>query len=107
MTRPPAKLRPAPAPDDATIGDYRRFPGARLLVACALCGWEKSYRPERVIDRLRQLRAGGHDTRLTQIARRVAWPCPGCHRVKWRALLAWPAAMDAAEIKRLANLYRN
>jgi hypothetical protein len=107
MARAPAKMHPAAARDGVTISDYRRFPGARLLIACCLCGWEKSYHPERVIERLRQLKTGGHATPLDQIARRVAWPCPGCHRVKWRAVFAWPAGLDETEIKRLANLYRN
>lgn len=101
------KMRIVPIGDTATLGDHRRYPGARLLLACALCGWSKSYRPERVIDRLRELRSGGHATRLEQVARRVAWNCPGCGRVKWRAQFAWPAGFDEREARRLANLYRN
>ena len=51
------KMRIVPIGDTATLGDHRRYPGARLLLACALCGWSKSYRPERVIDRLREQRS--------------------------------------------------
>ena len=99
--------RPAPTGTTTTMGDHRRYPGCRLRLACALCGWTKGYSPERVIDRLRELRAGGHDTPVSQIAPRVGWTCPGCGRVKWRADLAWPAAVDKREVKRLAGLYRN
>jgi hypothetical protein len=89
------------------MGDYRRYPGARLLLTCAQCGWSKDYSAERVIDRLRALRAGGHDTRVEQVARRIGWNCPGCGRVMWRAEFAWPPGMTEADVKRLANLYRN
>jgi hypothetical protein len=104
---PWAKMQPIRTPDTAALGDHRRFPGARLLIACTLCSWSKSYRPERVIQRLRELKAGGHATTLRQVAGRVAWNCPACHRVKWRAEFAFAASMDEREIKRLANLYRN
>lgn len=101
------KMRIIPIGDQASLGDQRHYPGARLLITCSLCGWSKSYRVERLIERLRQLKAGGYDTRLEQVARRVAWPCPACGRVKWRAGFAYPAGLDDREIKRLANLYRN
>jgi hypothetical protein len=103
----PAKAEPIPQGEHAAVGDHRRFPGCRLEVVCGLCGWSKSYRPERVIERLTQLRAGGHDTRLTEVAARVAWPCPGCGRVKWKARFAWPAELGEREIRRLAALYRS
>jgi hypothetical protein len=67
----------------------------------------KLYNPERIIDRLRELRTGGHTTRLGEVARRVQWPCPGCHRVRWKGGLAWPADITEAEVKRLAARYRN
>ncbi|MGH6911429.1 MAG: hypothetical protein ACREE0_21830 [Phenylobacterium sp.] len=46
-------MRPI-ATDAATtaLGDYRRYPGCRLLVVCGGCGWSKDYSPERVIARL-------------------------------------------------------
>jgi hypothetical protein len=100
-------MQPISTADTATMGDHRRYPGARLLITCSLCSWSKSYRPDRVIDRLRELKAGGHATTLTQVARRVAWNCPGCHRVKWRAQFAFPAGLETREIKRLANFYRD
>jgi RNase P subunit RPR2 len=92
---------------DPVLGDYRRYPGCRLRLTCALCGWSKAYSAERVIERLRALRAGGHDTPVGVVARRVAWTCPGCGRVRWRSDLAWPPGMDEREVQRLANLYRN
>jgi hypothetical protein len=91
----------------SALGDYRRYPGARVFLTCALCGWSKSYRAERLIDRLRELKAGGHATTLAQVARRVGWNCPGCHRVKWRCGFAWPPGMDAHEVRRLARQYRD
>ena len=96
-------------PHDATaaIGDFRRYPGCRLLIACAACSWSKGYDPERVIDRLRALKAGGHATRMEDVARRVAWPCPACRRLKWRAQFAWPPGLGPREARRLADRYRN
>lgn len=81
--------RIACAPEDS-LGDFRRFPGCRLLLECALCSWSKSYSPERIIARLRELRAGGHTTAIAQVARRVAWNCPACGRVRWRTQLVYP-----------------
>jgi hypothetical protein len=92
---------------DAALADHRRHPGCGLQLVCALCGWAKGYSPERVIARLQELRAGGHRTLLSDVVRRVAWPCPGCGRVRWRAQFAWPAELDAREARRLANRYRN
>jgi hypothetical protein len=65
----------------------------------------KGYAPERVIDRLRELRAGGYHTRIDQVARQ-ARPCPRCRSTTWQADFAWPAGMTDSAIKRLANLYR-
>jgi hypothetical protein len=104
MTPP---MRIIPIGDKATLGDHRHYPGSRVLITCTLCGWSKSYRPDRIIERMRTLKTGGHATPLAQVARRVAWPCPGCGRVHWRAQFAWPAGFDQREAKRLANLYRN
>ena len=98
---------PVPSTRATTLGDHRRYPGCRLLVTCGLCGWSKSYRPERIIARLHELRSGGEPTPLRQIAGRVAWNCPGCGRLKWRAELAWPPELDDREKRRLANLHRN
>ena len=106
-TGPAAGIRPIHVDDSASVGDFRRYPGCRLTITCALCGWMKLYNPERIIDRLRELRTGGHTTRLGEVARRVQWPCPGCHRVRWKGGLAWPADITEAEVKRLAARYRN
>jgi hypothetical protein len=104
---PAAELRPIPADRTAAIGAFRRHPGCRLMLACAACGWSKSYNPERVIDRLRELKAGGHTTRLVDVARRVGWNCPACQRTRWRAQFAWPPSLTPGEAKRLADRYRN
>lgn len=94
------------APEDS-LGDFRRFPGCRLILDCAMCGWSKTYDPERIIDRLRALKSGGHTTRIVQVAARVAWPCPACGRLKWRTQLAYPSTLTETEARRLANRYRN
>lgn len=111
MSPPNARSRPAwrPVPDDGrlTLGDHRRYPGSKVLLTCAMCGWSKPYSAERIAERLRQLRAGGHPSPIGPLARRVPWPCPMCHRVKWRMDLAEPTGLDAREARRLANLYRN
>jgi hypothetical protein len=100
-------MRPIPTDGTAALGDYRRYPGCRLLLACGACAWSKSYNPERLIDRLRELKAGGHATRLADVARRVAWNCPACGRMRWRAQFAWPRELAPGEARRLANRYRN
>lgn len=104
---PASEMRPIAADSTSTVGDFRRYPGCRLVLTCAMCGWAKTYDPERIIDRLRELKVGGHTTRLSDVARRVGWDCPGCHRVRWRAQFGWPPAMTAGEARRLANRYRN
>jgi len=100
-------MRPIYLGPEASVGDFARYPGCRLTITCAMCGWSKGYNPERVIDRLRDLRSGGYATPLATVARRVQWPCPGCHRLRWRAGLAWPASLTEAEAKRLAARARN
>jgi hypothetical protein len=89
------------------MGDYRRFPGCRLQLVRAMCGWSKTYSPERIVARLQELRAGGHHTPLDRVAARVAWTCPGCGRIRWRVQFAWPQNLDHREARRLADLYRN
>lgn len=102
----PSLRRITCAPEDC-IGDFRRFPGCRLMLECALCSWSKSYNPERIIDRLWALKAGGHTTPIVQIARRVGWNCPACSRMRWRTQLIYPPELTEAEARRLANRYRN
>jgi len=110
MPPPPparAEMRIIPTAAEASLGDYRRYPGCRLLLGCAACSWSKHYSPERIIDRLRELRAGGHTTRLDEVARRVAWTCPACHRMRWRAGFAWPPEIGPREVRRLTNRERS
>lgn len=101
------KPRPIPLDDAAAIGDFRRYPGCRFLLTCALCGWSRTYNPERILARLRQLGGGGTATRILDVARRVQWPCPGCHRFRWRGGLAWPPGLTEADARRAASRYRN
>lgn len=87
--------------------DHRRYPGCRLLLFCGACTVAKGYSPERIIDRLRALKAGGHDTKVADVARSVGWPCPTCGRMRWATQLAYPVGLGEREAKRLANVYRN
>ena len=100
-------MRIIPTDASASMGDYRRYPGCRLLITCAVCGWSKSYSPGRIIVRLQELKAGGHATPVAAIPRRIGWNCPACHRTRWRAQFAWPPTVNEREVKRLTNLYRN
>jgi hypothetical protein len=100
-------LQPIPTSDTSTLGDARRWPGSRFQLVCTLCGWSRTYRVERLIQRLRELKAGGHATTLDQVARRVGWDCPACHRTRWRCQFAWPPGLNEREGRRLQNLYRN
>jgi hypothetical protein len=100
-------MRRIPHRPEAAIGDFQRYPGARLLLFCRACSWSKSYHPERVLQRLQDTRAGGHTTTLRDVARRVEWNCPACSRMRWAMQFAWPPKLDRAESRRLANLYRN
>lgn len=102
-----ADLRPIPADATATIGDFRRYPGCRMMLACAACTWSRTYDPERITARLQELRAGGHATRLADVARRVGWNCPACGRVRWSAQLAWPPELTKRDARQIANRYRN
>lgn len=101
------KWRAIPGGQTATLGDYRRYAGCRLLIVCADCGLSKDYNPERVIARLHELRAGGYPTFLPQVAARVGRRCPRCHQATWRAEFAWPPGLSESEIKRLADRSRN
>jgi hypothetical protein len=101
------RLRPIPTDGTAAIGDFRRYPGCRLLIQCSACSWSKTYNPERVIDRLRELKAGGYATQVSAIARRIGWNCPACSRMRWRAQFAWPPEIGEREARRLTQLYRN
>lgn len=103
--RTEAPLRNIPLGPNASIGDFQRYPGCRLAITCAMCGFTKDYDPQRVIGRLQALKAGGATAPMAEIARRVQWPCPRCHRLRWRVGLAWPP--DAYEARRIAARERN
>lgn len=107
MWRKDTPMRTIPFHRLAMIGDYPRWPGCRLLLTCGACGWNKTYDPARVLARLQQLRAGGHTTPLSEVVRRIQWPCPGCHRLHWRIAFALPDGHDPREARRLTGLYRN
>jgi hypothetical protein len=100
-------MRRIAAGPSAVIGDFRRYPGCVLLLSCGACGWTKPYNAERILARLLELKNGGHTTRLDQVARRVAWPCPGCGRLHWKTGFAYPPHIDAAEVRRQAARWRN
>lgn len=106
-TQPSGQLRPIPADAATAIGDFARYPGCRLLLACAACAWSRTYDPERVLRRLHELKSGGHATRLADVARRVQWNCPACSRMRWRMQFAWPPTLTEGEARRLAARYRN
>lgn len=103
-TRP---IRAIPLGPEASVGDFQRYPGCRLTITCAMCGWTRGYNPERILRRLQELKVGGYATPLGVVARRVQWPCPACHRVRWRAGLGWPPELTEAEARRLAARARN
>ena len=100
-------MQPILADATAALGDFRRYPGCRVMLVCGFCAWSKAYNPERVIDRLHDLKAGGYATRLVDVARRVGWNCPGCRRMGWRAQFAWPPGFTPGEARRLADRYRH
>lgn len=91
----------------AVMGDHHLYPGCRLLLFCAACTVCRDYKPEKIIDRLRALRAGGHDTPVAEIATRIGWPCPACGRQRWATQLALPAGMSERERKWLVGRSRS
>jgi len=94
-------------PTDSPLEDHRRYPLCRLVLFCGACGWARDYSPERIIDRLRALRAGGYKTQVSAVARRVGWTCPGCGRVQWGAKLAYGKDVDPKDIERAARQMRS
>jgi len=89
------------------LADHRRYPGCRLLLFCGACTWSKSYRPERIIARLQELRVSGHTTPVTDVAKRVGWNCPSCGRMRWGSQLVYPAELDEREARRLVRQIRS
>lgn len=57
----------------------------RVALQCAACGWQRSYRAQGLRSRLAEL---GEDTGrigAEHVAKRIAWPCPRCARMRWRS----------------------
>ena len=95
------------AGSDAPLEDHRRYPLCRVLLFCGLCGWARDYNPERIIERLRALRAGGYKTPVSHVARRVGWTCPGCGRCSWGSKLAYAKDVSPSEIQRAMRVIRS
>jgi len=89
------------------IEDHRRYPGCRVELTCKGCNYSKSYSPERIIQRLRELRVGGYKTPIVGIAAQVRKPCPKCQKISWLTRLSYPDHIDEAEARRLMNRMRN
>jgi hypothetical protein len=91
----------------AKLEDARRFPGCVLLLGCEICGWVKGYDVGKVINRLYELRDGGFQTPVADVARSVKHLCPNCKGRHWSTHLAYPDHVTERESRRLANQYRN
>ncbi|MDP3592583.1 hypothetical protein [Phenylobacterium sp.] len=91
----------------AKLEDARRFPGCVLILGCEICGWVKGYDVAKIISRLYELRDGGFQTPVADVARSVKHLCPKCRGKHWSTHLAYPAHVTERESKRLANQYRN
>jgi hypothetical protein len=91
----------------ARLEDARRFPGCVLLLGCEICGWVKGYDVWKVTSRLYELRDGGFQTPVAEVARSVKRLCPKCRGKHWSTYLAYPAHVTARERKRLANQYQS
>jgi hypothetical protein len=89
------------------LQDHRLHPLSQVLLVCGACAWARGYSPDRIIDRLRELRAGGYKTPIKAVAGHVRWACPACGRRQWATVLAYPVGIDPAEVRRMANVYRN
>ena len=92
---------------DAPLEDFRRYPGCRLELICFGCAWAKSYDPERIIDRLRELHAGGWKTPISAVAQKVKRPCPKCGQTSWTTRLAYPSHMTEREAVARMRMVRN
>jgi hypothetical protein len=71
----------------APLASWQAHPGSRLKLACAACGWSKTYEPERIARRLAALKKGGPMTPISAVAGHVPWPCPRCRRMRWSTVL--------------------
>lgn len=91
----------------AKLEDARRFPRCVLMLGCEICGWVKGYDVAKIISRLYELRDGGPQTPVADVARSVKHLCPKCRGRHWSTHLAYPAHVTERESRRLANQYRN
>ena len=91
---------------NGTIKEADLFPGCFVLVTCNGCGHFKSYKPDRVVMRLRELRLGGARATFSDVAGRIERKCR-CGVRDGRAEVAWPPGMTEGEIKSLAARARN
>jgi hypothetical protein len=89
------------------LEDHRKWPLCRLVLYCADCSWARDYNPDAVAARLRELRAGGYKALVSDVAARVAWPCPACRRMHWASTLAYPKSTDRREVERAARSIRS
>lgn len=91
----------------ARLEDARRYPGCVVMLGCVVCGYAKGYMVEKVILRLRELRDGGFQTPVGDVARMVKRTCPRCRGKDWITQFAYPAHLEERELKRLAARARN
>lgn len=89
------------------LEDHRKWPLSRVLLYCTACGWARDYNPDAIAIRLGELKAGGYQSLIGDVARKVAWPCPACRRMNWVAALAYPKATDPREVARMARAIRS
>lgn len=87
----------------ARLEDAREFPGCVLMLGCEICGWSKGYDVGKVISRLYQLRDGGFQTPVSDVARAVKHLCPNCKGRHWSSQFAYPADLDERERKYAAQ----
>jgi hypothetical protein len=85
-------MKPLPLAPDAPLETHGDHPDARLQLVCGACAWSRTYDPARIIDGLRARRFGDGSTPVSEVARHVHWPCPGCGRMRWGTRLAAPRA---------------
>jgi hypothetical protein len=69
--------------------------GAKVKLYCGACAWSRTYEPARLAERLAAKGAGGPQTAIMLVSKHVAWPCPGCGRMRWAAR-PWPDHWSAA-----------
>ena len=74
----------------ARLEDARRFPGRVLMLGCEICGWVKGYDVAKIINRVYELRDGGSQTPVADVARSVKHICPQCKGKHWSTPLAYP-----------------